>query len=128
MVKVSADFCRENNLAPMLFQSLAQKFFAVSVSVDVCRVVEVAAKPKCTLNCCDGDIVIRGSVTVPVIVSSYSPCSKPYLAHFETCLSKYPLFHENQFLRILEDPDGQREDHSSNIEGHDCEAHKDRAL
>ncbi len=93
MIEVTANFGREDNLASVSFQDLAEKFFAVSVSVDVRRVVEVASELKSPFNRCHRDFVVCWSVAVPVVVSPYCPGPETNLADFDTCLSKGPVFH-----------------------------------
>src|SRR5205823_1003780 len=92
MVEVPSCFCGEDNIFPVLFQGVTQDLFAVSVSIDVSRIEEVASKLKGSFNRSERDFVVCGSVAVPVIVSSYSPRPKSHLTDFETCLSKGPVF------------------------------------
>src|SRR5437762_12703010 len=92
MVEVPSCFCGEDNIFPVLFQGVTQDLFAVSVSIDVSRIEEVASKLKGSFNRRERDFVVCASVAVPVIVSSYSPSPKSHLLDFETCLSKGPVF------------------------------------
>src|SRR2546425_11424661 len=100
MVEVAPDFGRQDNIVPVPLQSLAENLFAMSISIDIGRIIEVASKLKCSLDCCEGDFVVCGSVAVPVIVSSYRPGPKSYLADFETCLSQGPVFHNGLYPNI----------------------------
>src|SRR5947209_16312444 len=94
MVEVASCFCGEDNIFPVLFQSVTQDLFAVSVSIDISRIEEVASKLKGSFNRSERDFVVCGSVAVPIIVSSYRPGPKSYFADFEICLSQGPVFHD----------------------------------
>src|SRR6266566_3788237 len=100
MVEVTSCFCGEDNIFPVLFQGVTQDLFAVSVSIDVSRIEEVASKLKGSLNRSERDFVVCGSVAVPVIVSSYCPGSKPHLADFESCFSQRPVFHNGTLSKL----------------------------
>src|SRR5436309_4704837 len=93
MVEVASCFCGEDNIFPVLFQGVTKDLFAVSVSIDVGRIEEVASKLKGSFNRSERDFVVCGSVAVPIIVSSYRPGPKSHLADFESCFSQGPVFH-----------------------------------
>src|SRR5205823_10946112 len=93
MVEVAPPFGRQDNIVPVPLQSVAENLFAMSMSIDISRIEEVASKLKGSFNRSERDFVVCGSVAVPIIVSSYRPRPKSHLTDFETCLSKGPEFH-----------------------------------
>src|SRR5438445_13841711 len=93
MVEVPSCFCGEDNIFPVLFQGVTQDLFAVSVSIEVSRIEEVASKLKGSFNRSERDFVVCGCVAVAVIVSSSCSIRKFILADFETCLCEGAVSH-----------------------------------
>src|SRR5438034_11184039 len=100
MVEVAPPFGRQDNIVPVPLQSVAENLFAMSMSIDISRIEEVASKLKGSFNRSERDFVVCGSVAVPIIVSSYRSGPKSHLAAFESCFSQGPVFHNETLTNL----------------------------
>src|SRR5438094_9013821 len=100
MVEVAPPFGRQDNIVPVPLQSVAENLFAMSMSIDISRIEEVASKLKGSLNRSERDFVVCGSVAVPIIVSSYRQGPKSSFADFDIRLSQATVCHDRTVSKL----------------------------
>src|SRR5919108_3695581 len=87
MVKVRPRLCGNYDISPLVFESLSEELFAMTMPISIGSVKEVAAKIQRLSNRVDRCLIIGRPITVSESVSPNGPGAEPDLANLQTRLT-----------------------------------------